>query len=124
MTTKAATRIDWHTPIHAQAETYYTDVSGDGTETPRPAIRAAERGRPRPDHAQGPAGTALTGFPHRRAATLEDLADECFNWVHSIRTPKLVTGSPLCKAEITDEMLAIQLDVAWQQEDDALKARR
>jgi hypothetical protein len=127
---KPRTRIDWRTPLHAQAEeTYWTDVSEDGSDQPRRAIRwhVSEEGLGRIMRMEA-CWDCLAGFPAPpRPDTWATWLTSGFNFVHSIADSKRLVRNrqcPLCKAEITSEMLAIQLDTAWTDEDAALKAAK
>lgn len=122
-----AKQVDWRTPIAAHAEeTYWIEVSEDGTENPRPAVRwhlsAEGIGRIKRMEA---CWNCLTGFPappRRDTWTIWKLSG--FGWVHSLReSKKLVQAGccPLCKAECSPEMLALQIDEGWQEEDEMLK---
>lgn len=125
-----AKRIHWREPLHAVAEeTYARFYDSTGDERAEPAIRwqvsAEGLGRIRRMEA---CWECLTGFPAPpRPDTWKTWLTSGFGWVHSIaESKKLVCNRqcPLCKAEITPEMLALQLDAAWTEEDAALKKGR
>jgi hypothetical protein len=128
--TQAPTKIDWRKPLHAVAEeTYWLEKQEDGTDEPRPAIRwnvsLEGLGRIRRMEA---CWDCLTGFPAPpRPDTWVVWKTSGFGWVHSLEeSRKLIRNRqcPLCKAEITPEMLALQLDEAWTEEDEQLKRAR
>ena len=128
--TKPRTRIDWREPLHAHSEeTYWTDVSEDGSDVPRRSIRwhVSEEGLGRIMRMEA-CWDCLTGFPAPpRPDTWATWLTSGFNWIHSIADSKKLVRNrqcPLCKAEITPEMLSIQLDTAWHDEDAALKAAK
>jgi hypothetical protein len=131
MTVEApAKRTDWRVPIHAVAEeTYWYEVAEDGTEEARPAIRwhVSAEGLGRIQRMEA-CWDCLTGFPAPpRPDTWAVWKTSGFGWVHSLAdSRKLVRNRqcPLCKAEITPEMLALQLDTEWTAEDHKLKAAR
>ena len=119
-------RIDWRVPIHAQAEeTYWTDVSDDGSDQPRRSIRwllsAEGYGRV---HRGEACWDCLSGFPAPLGrAHLQDWHNSEFRYPFSwARARKLIREfrCPCCGAECTAEMLAIQTDEAWQKADDRL----
>lgn len=130
MTVKAPTRIDWRKPIAAHAEeTYWTDTSEDGSDQPRRAIRwhVSEEGLGRIMRMEA-CWDCLCGFPAPpRRDTWKTWLTSGFGWIHSIPdSKKLVCNRqcPMCKAEITPEMLTLQLDTEWTREDAALKAAK
>lgn len=118
-------RIDWRKPIQAQAEeTAWTDIS-EGTNQPRRSIRwllsAEGYGRV---HRGEACWDCLTGFPAplgKADLTTWHASGYVFpfGWSQARRRIRNMQ-CPLCGAECTDEMLAIQTDDAWQAEDDRL----
>lgn len=119
-------KIDWRKPIQAQAEeTYWTDVSEDGSDQPRRSIRwllsAEGYGRV---HRGEACWNCLSGFPFPLGrGYLQEWHSSGFVFIapwNQVR--KLIRNNqcPLCRAECTDEMLKIQTDDAWQKEDDRL----
>lgn len=120
-------RVDWRKPIAAVAEeTYWTEPSEDGSDQPRRAIRwhVSEEGLGRIRRMEA-CWDCLTGFPARPCKENWRIwRDSGFNWLHSISdSRKLVYAGrcPFCKSEISPEMLALQLDTDWTEEDEALK---
>ncbi len=123
-----AKRIDWRVPVAAHAEeTYWAEPSEDGSEgQPRRAIRwhlsAEGMGRVRRMEA---CWDCLTGFPAPpRRDTWATWKTSGFTFIHSLAESRALIVKrrcPLCKAEITPEMLAVQLDEAWTDEDARLK---
>lgn len=128
MTVEApAKRVDWRTPLHGIAEeTYWIEVSEDGTETPRPAIRwhVSAEGLGRIMRMEA-CWNCLTGFPAPpRKDTWKTWKTSGYNWLHSVAdSKKLVQDGccPLCKAECSAAMLALQIDSDWTEEDARLK---
>lgn len=118
-------RIDWRVPIQAQAEeTAWTDIS-EGTNQPRRSIRwlLSEEGYGRVHRGEA-CWDCLSGFP---APLGKGFLTEWhnsgfvfpFGWAQARRRIRN-EQCPLCGAECTSEMLTIQTDDAWQQEDDRL----
>lgn len=118
-------RIDWRVPIQAQAEeTAWTDISEDG-EQPRRSIRwlLSEEGYGRVHRGEA-CWDCLSGFP---AALGKGYLTEWhgsgfkfpFSWAQARKRIRNMQ-CPVCGAECSSEMLAIQTDDAWQEEDDRL----
>lgn len=128
MSTEApAKRIDWRTPLHAVVEeTYATVFADDGSERSEPQIRfiVSAEGLGRIKRMEA-CWECLTGFPAPpRPDTWAIWKTSGFGWVHSLADSKKLVQNrqcPLCKAEITAEMLAVQLDEEWTAEDAKLK---
>lgn len=125
-----AKRVDWRVPIHAVAEeTYWIEVAEDGTEHPRPAIRwqMSAEGVGRVMRMEA-CWDCLTGFPAPpRPDTWATWLTSGFNFIHSVADSKKLVRNrqcPLCKAEITPEMLALQIDTDWVEEDARLKREK
>lgn len=122
------TVIDWRKPIQAQAEeTYWTDEAEDGSpDQPRRAIRwlLAEEGYGRVMRGEA-CWNCLTGFP---ALLGRDQLDE---WHRSsfvfiqpwAQVRKLIRNGqcPICRADCSAAMLAIQVDDEFRKEDDRLR---
>lgn len=121
-------RVDWRKPLAAHAEeTYWLEPSEDGTgDQPRRSIRwhLSEEGMGRIERLEA-CPFCLTGFPAPpRKDTWKTWKASGFNWVHSLADSKRLVGEhrcPICKSEISAEMLALQIDDEWAAEDTKLK---
>lgn len=119
--------IDWRTPIRAVAEeTYWLEVSEDGSREPRRAIRwhVSAEGLER-IRSMRACWDCLNGFPAPpRPDTWAIWKTSGFNWLFSVEDSRRLICDrrcPFCKSEITPEMLAVQLDEEWTAEDALLK---
>lgn len=120
-------RIDWRRPIQAQAEeTYWTDQAEDGGDQPRRAVRwlLAEEGYGRVMRGEA-CWNCLTGFPAPLGrAHLDDWHTSTFVFIQPwSQVRKLIrnTQCPICRADCSPEMLAIQDDQEFAAEDDRLR---
>ena len=123
-----ATRIDWRKPVAAHAEeTYWVEPAEDGTQgQPRRSIRwhLSEEGYGRVRRMEA-CHQCLTGFPAQpRKGTWRIWKTSGFGFLHSLEdSRKLIEAGrcPICKSEISPEMLELQLDPSWAEEDAKLK---
>lgn len=119
---------DWQRPVAGEAEeTHWIEVSEDGTEHPRPAIRwhVSAEGLAR-IKAKMACWDCLTPFPAPpRRDTWATWKTSGFNWLTTEADAKRRVRSgccPICGSEISDEMLALQIDTARTEEEAKLKA--
>lgn len=121
-------KVDWRKPLAAFAEeTYWVEPAEDGTRgQPRRSIRwiVGEEGLGRIERLEACA-FCLTGFPAPpRKDTWKTWKASGFGWLHSLEdSKKLICESrcPICKSEVSAEMLSVQMDPDWAVQDAALK---
>lgn len=121
---------DWRRPIASVAEeTYWADAREDGSSQPRRAIRwhVSAEGLER-IRSKMACWDCLTPFPAPPAkANWATWRASGFRW-HPVfglaGSRKLIEAGccPICKSEVSDEMLAVQMDEEWTAEDAMLKA--
>lgn len=125
------TAVDWRKPIIAPAEeTYWLEPAEDGSRgEARRAIRfhLSEESYGRVQRMEA-CPMCLTGFPAPpRKENWRIWKTSGFGWIHSLADSKrLICESrcPICKSEITPEMLELQTDADWQEEDDAISSAK
>jgi hypothetical protein len=117
---------DWRAPIQAHAEeTYWTDYAEEGSEQPRRAIRWLLSPEGFGRVARGEAcWNCLSGFPAPLGkAHLDRWHRSDFGFIAKwTEVRKLIRNEqcPLCRAECSKEMLAIQIDEARTTEEQRL----
>lgn len=124
----STTRPDWRKPLRGMAEeTYWTEPSEDGSgDQPRRSIRwlVDDEGLGRIERLEA-CPFCLTGFPAPpRPDTWSIWKTSDFGWLHSLADSKALVRQgrcPICKSEISSEMLAIQVDQEWADEDAKLQ---
>lgn len=121
------TRPDWRTPIQASAEeTYWSEPSEGGSDQPRRSIRwmVSQEGLERITRLEA-CMHCLTGFPAPpRKENWSTWKTSGFRFLYPLADSKrlvLDQRCPICKGEITAEMLDVQIDDEWQEEDAKLK---